>query len=115
MSSHRLWIVSSIPVPPPSSRRILSGVTSNTLNYLPRGVFCMCVRQVSQLSVLAFVVISCTVFATAQNAASWNYYGKTGPLGWGKLDPSYKACSNGREQSPLDIHGTHLNKDFKPL
>lgn len=72
-------------------------------------------RKVSQLSLLAFVVISCTVSASAQKADSWNYFGKTGPLGWGKLDSSYKACSNGREQSPLDIHGTHLNKDLKPI
>ena len=37
-------------------------------------------------------------------------YGKTGPLGWGKLDPAYQACSKGHEQSPIDIRGARLNK-----
>ena len=64
------------------------------------------------------VAVALTCFAslsTAQTAANWNYYGKTGPLGWGKLDPSYKACSNGHEQSPLDIRGVHLNKSLQPI
>jgi carbonic anhydrase len=43
-------------------------------------------------------------------ATNWSYQGKTGPLVWGKLDPAYQACSKGREQSPLDIRGAHLNK-----
>ena len=25
---------------------------------------------------------------------TWSYEGRTGPLRWGKLDPSYQACSN---------------------
>ncbi len=64
------------------------------------------------------VAVALTCFAslsTAQTAANWNYFGKTGPLGWGKLDPSYKACSNGHEQSPLDIRGVHLNKSLQPI
>jgi|SRR5665213_1998867 len=64
------------------------------------------------------VAVAITCFAslsTAQTAANWNYFGKTGPLGWGKLDPSYEACSNGHEQSPLDIRGVHLNKSLQPI
>ena len=53
--------------------------------------------------------------ASAQTAAHWDYYGKTGPLGWGKLDPAYKACSEGKEQSPIDIRGAHLNKALQPI
>lgn len=55
------------------------------------------------------------VSAAAQAGAHWNYEGKTGPLGWGKLDPAYKACSEGHEQSPVDIRGAHLNKALKPI
>src|SRR6202167_3590364 len=52
---------------------------------------------------------------SAQSTAPWDYEGKRGSLNWGKLDPDYKACSKGREQSPLDIHGAHLNKALQPI
>jgi carbonic anhydrase len=48
-------------------------------------------------------------------AANWSYFGKTGPLVWGKLDPAYRACSQGHEQSPIDIRGAHLNKALPPI
>ncbi len=53
--------------------------------------------------------------ACAQSGANWDYYGKTGPLGWGRLDPAYQACSKGHEQSPIDIRGAHLNKSLQPI
>lgn len=53
--------------------------------------------------------------ASAQSTTPWNYYGKTGPLGWGRLDPAYRACSEGHEQSPIDIRGAHLNKALQPI
>ena len=53
--------------------------------------------------------------AAAQTTAHWDYEGKTGPLGWGKLDPAYQACSKGHEQSPIDIRGAHLNKALQPI
>jgi carbonic anhydrase len=52
---------------------------------------------------------------SAQSTAPWDYEGKRGALNWGKLDPEYKTCSKGREQSPLDIHGAHLNKALQPI
>jgi len=51
----------------------------------------------------------------AQSGANWDYAGKTGPLAWGRLDPAYQACSKGHEQSPIDIHGAHLNKKLQPI
>lgn len=53
--------------------------------------------------------------AAAQSGASWEYTGKTGPLNWGKLDPAYKACGSGHEQSPIDIRGARLNKALTPI
>jgi carbonic anhydrase len=50
-----------------------------------------------------------------QTTAPWSYQGKTGPLLWGKLDPAYKACAKGHEQSPVDIRGARLNKALKPI
>ena len=51
----------------------------------------------------------------AAQTAPWSYLGKTGPLNWGKLDPAYRACSQGHEQAPIDIRGAHLNKGLAPL
>src|ERR1022692_1097365 len=65
-----------------------------------------------QVAVLVFCVGS---IAAAQTTAPWSYQGKTGPFGWGKLDPAYKACSQGHEQSPIDIRGAHLNKNLQPI
>jgi carbonic anhydrase len=53
--------------------------------------------------------------AAAQTAAPWDYEGKHGALVWGKLDPSYSACSKGHEQSPVDIRNAHLDKALQPL
>lgn len=55
------------------------------------------------------------VAASAQTGAPWDYTGKTGPLNWGRLDPAYKACGAGHEQSPVDIRGAHLNKALQPI
>jgi carbonic anhydrase len=64
---------------------------------------------------LAVLVLGVATMAAAQTTAPWNYVGKTGPLGWGKLDPAYKACSEGHEQSPIDIHHARLNKALQPI
>jgi carbonic anhydrase len=63
---------------------------------------------------LSFFAVAASL-APAQSTAHWNYYGKTGPLGWGRLDPAYAACSQGKEQSPIDIKGAHLNKALQPI
>jgi carbonic anhydrase len=68
-----------------------------------------------RLPALLFVLIILTGLASAQTPARWNYYGKTGPLGWGNLDPAYKLCADGKEQSPIDIRGAKLNKALKPI
>jgi carbonic anhydrase len=65
--------------------------------------------------VLAILAICTACFATAQTSAPWEYEGKRGALAWGKLDPAYKACSQGHEQSPIDIRGAHLNKALKSI
>lgn len=64
--------------------------------------------------VVAAFLLGTAAVAAAQNA-NWTYEGKNGPLRWSKLDPSYAACSAGREQAPIDIRGAHLNKGLKPI
>ena len=53
--------------------------------------------------------------AAAQTGAPWDYAGKRGPLEWGRLDPAYKACSQGHQQSPVDIRSAHLDKSLQPI
>jgi carbonic anhydrase len=69
---------------------------------------------IMRFSLLAALVLGTAAMAAAQNA-NWSYEGRTGPLRWGKLDPAYKACSEGHEQSPIDIHGAKLNKALQPI
>jgi len=63
----------------------------------------------------AGLLLMSVVAAGAQQGADWSYEGRTGPLNWGRLDPAYRACSQGKEQSPIDIHGAHLNKTLQPI
>ncbi len=44
----------------------------------------------------------------------WSYEGKTGPAKWGHLNSEYKACSSGREQSPINITSGKL-KDLQNI
>jgi len=64
---------------------------------------------------VAMLVFGVAASAAAQSGAAWDYSGKTGPLNWGKLDPAYVACSHGKEQSPIDLRGAHLNKGLQPI
>jgi len=68
-----------------------------------------------RLSFLACLSLTlCAVTLSAQSP-NWTYEGKTGPIVWGKLDPSYQACGKGHEQSPIDIKGAHLDKSLQPI
>lgn len=60
-------------------------------------------------------VVPVATIAQQQGGAAWEYEGKLGPLHWGKLDPAYKACADGKEQSPIDIRGAHLDKKLEPI
>jgi carbonic anhydrase len=55
------------------------------------------------------------IAAAQQTGADWSYEGKTGPLNWARLDPAYRECSAGKQQSPIDIRGAHLNKSLQPI
>jgi carbonic anhydrase len=64
---------------------------------------------------VAVFLLGMAAVAAAQTTTPWDYEGKRGSLNWGKLDPNFKACSKGHEQSPLDIRGAHLNKALQPI
>lgn len=43
----------------------------------------------------------------------WSYEGETGPEHWGDIDPDYVACTNGEEQSPINIESSQVIEDKK--
>ena len=43
--------------------------------------------------------------ATEAEPVDWSYSGDTGPAHWGSLNPDYVECSQGTEQSPIDLSG----------
>jgi len=68
-----------------------------------------------RLPIFVALALCAATVAAAQTTAPWDYEGKRGSLVWGKLDPAYAACSQGHEQSPIDIRGAHLNKALQPI
>lgn len=66
-------------------------------------------------SLLFFALLSFATVAVAQTQPDWNYQGNTGTLVWGKLSPAYRACSKGRQQSPVDLGKARLDTALKPI
>lgn len=66
------------------------------------------------LAITALMLV-CAGFGVAQSNANWSYTGRYGPARWGYLDPAYKTCTSGREQSPVDIRRAFLNKSLQPI
>lgn len=72
--------------------------------------------RIALVAVLALGVAATGAAQSTEPAtAHWDYEGKTGPLRWAKLDPAYSACGQGKEQSPVDIKGAHLDKTLQPI
>ena len=54
------------------------------------------------LSIL--LILNLNAFASEHNKEShWNYNGENSPSNWGKLNPKFKTCSDGVNQSPIDL------------
>ncbi|MCM3637251.1 carbonic anhydrase family protein [Sporosarcina luteola] len=43
----------------------------------------------------------------------WSYDEETGPDHWGDLDPAYSACTDGNEQSPINIDSSQVKTSKK--
>lgn len=54
---------------------------------------------------LCAALLPFTLRAQESHPPHWTYEGKENPKNWGKLDPSYSACSLGHTQSPINIKG----------
>ena len=63
---------------------------------------------------LALIVLTVTTVAWAADMPHWGYSGHEGPEHWGELDPSYGTCSQGKNQSPIDLTGM-IESDLSPI
>jgi carbonic anhydrase len=69
-------------------------------------------------------LLACPACAAAAGAAEpghhWTYEGEAGAAKWGELEPGFKACAVGSEQSPIDLTGARraavdaVTLDWKP-
>lgn len=68
--------------------------------------------------------VSCLLASSigmADDTPNWGYKGKTSPEHWGEISKEFKTCSQGENQSPIDIttqktkkaHLGHLKTDYK--
>jgi len=55
-----------------------------------------------------------TVQAGAHHGAHWGYGPHDGPAVWGRLDPAYRLCGEGVNQSPVDLHG-FIEAELPPI
>ena len=53
---------------------------------------------------LVLMVSGALFVSLASESSSWSYEGKTGPDNWGSLKEDYVLCSEGTNQSPIDIN-----------
>ena len=51
------------------------------------------------------VTANCTIGSLAAEEKHWSYSGEDGPQQWGDLSADYLMCSQGRNQSPIDLAG----------
>ncbi len=64
------------------------------------------------LSVLTVGAVAWTGMAGGQ--VHWGYEGKSGPQYWGDLEPKFRLCSAGKNQSPIDL-ANFVEADLKPI
>jgi carbonic anhydrase len=86
-------------------------------------VFKLSIKRSSLLvavGVISLLNFSAVAADPAEEHAHWSYSGDTGPDHWGDLSPEFSACSQGKEQSPVNIsHAEHaklpiIEFDYKP-
>ena len=63
---------------------------------------------------LIMVVWCMTSISLAGEKTHWGYSGHEGPEHWGELDPKYSVCSEGKNQSPVNLTGM-IESNLSPI
>jgi len=66
-----------------------------------------------KLLIAAVLFVICNA-VYAGGGAHWSYSGAEGPEHWGELDHAYSACSEGQNQSPINLTD-FIESDLKPI
>jgi carbonic anhydrase len=64
--------------------------------------------------VIAAVVLLLAGVAYSGGRTHWGYSGAEGPEHWGELSSEFSACSEGKNQSPINLTGL-IDSDLKPI
>jgi carbonic anhydrase len=60
-------------------------------------------KKITVLGLVVTFSLMLGLVVLASEGAHWGYDGDIGPAYWGELSHDYAACSEGKEQSPIDI------------
>jgi carbonic anhydrase len=72
-------------------------------------------RYLSTLIVAGVLGTALAASASSEEAHKhWSYAGSGGPEHWGSLDPAWKTCGSGRNQSPIDIRSADTKLQALP-
>ena len=63
---------------------------------------------------LIIVGLGMASIVLAGEKVHWGYSGHEGPEHWGALDPKYSSCSEGKNQSPVNLAGM-IESDLSPI
>ncbi|MDM8523605.1 carbonic anhydrase [Desulfococcaceae bacterium HSG8] len=64
---------------------------------------------------LSVILVFClTSIVSAGEKAHWGYSGNEGPEHWGELDQKYSSCSEGKNQSPINLTGM-IESELQPV
>jgi carbonic anhydrase len=67
-----------------------------------------------QIGLLLLALVAFTSSALAEEDVHWTYSGEHGPEHWGELSKAFAACSEGKNQSPIDIVDP-IDADLAPI
>ncbi|MBI5599285.1 MAG: carbonic anhydrase family protein [Deltaproteobacteria bacterium] len=62
-------------------------------------------RVILTAALAVFLGIGAYAGAGEKGHGHWSYEGEAGPNRWGELSPEFAVCSEGKNQSPVDIRG----------
>ena len=65
-------------------------------------------------ALIAIFFMGAAISSHAEEEQHWSYSGEDGPHKWGDLSADYLMCSQGRNQSPIDLSGA-INADLEEL